>query len=256
MKIPIQYEPAKRLKALPVSIKDLSSGLEGITIRVLRYLPAEKPDALLAEKPEGKTVADSVSAVRLLAVHIKSLYGSARIELASIPLRILLGVGAGLIVAALVLAAFQLDQSHPNHGNVPSAAAHTAQDLPRGAPSFATLLPVGKTVRTLGGWAKVSPPGRDPAYAYVDMIGSVQIQVSEQPLPANFRADTAHQIEQLAQSFDATDKLMAGTVPVYVGTSAKGPQSVILAKHNLLILIKSAALVPDNKWVAYVNLLQ
>lgn len=126
----------------------------------------------------------------------------------------------------------------------------------RGTPDYKTVLPAGKTIQDLGGWTLVSPPDRDPAFAYIDTIGSTQINVSQQLLPDTLKPDTAKKVEDLAKSFGATEKVTVGDTVVYIGTSEKGPQSVILHKNNLLILIKSSVRIDSNEWAKYVNSLQ
>ncbi len=120
-------------------------------------------------------------------------------------------------------------------------------------PTYSTVLPSGKSIDQLGGWSRVSPPNRNPVFAYVDKIGDVQINVSEQPLPKEFKSDISHQVENLAKAYTATDKVDAGGTTFYVGTSAKGPQSVIFNKNDLLILIKSSAKIDDKDWTKYVQ---
>lgn len=128
--------------------------------------------------------------------------------------------------------------------------------LTKGTPNYATVLPTGKTIQQLGGWTRVSPKSKNAVFAYVDKIGSVQIDVSEQPLPANFQYNTDQQVAQLAHNFNATEKVPAVSTNIYIATLADDSQAVILAKNNLLILMKSVSLVPPNQWVAYVNSLQ
>ncbi len=125
--------------------------------------------------------------------------------------------------------------------------------LQQGTPTFRTLLPAGKTIKDFGGWTKVSPPNRDPVYAYVDKIGAIPINVSQQPLPDDFVNDTEEKVEQLALAYAADKKLNVGDAIAFIGTSAKGPQSVILAKNNLLILIKASAAIPNAQWEKYIK---
>lgn len=124
------------------------------------------------------------------------------------------------------------------------------------SPDYATILPDGKTIESLGGWTRVSPPESNPVFAYIDKINGKQINVSQQPLPAEFKEDTTAQIQQLAAGYKATEKVTVGTITVFIGTSVKGPQSVIFVKNNLLILIKSVVVVSDNDWAGYVNSLR
>lgn len=129
-----------------------------------------------------------------------------------------------------------------------------SSSLPKEKPSFTTVLPAGKNISELGGWTKVSPPGKDPVYAYVDSIAGIQINVSEQALPATLKGDDA--IRQLAESFDARETIKAGAITVYIGTSVKGPQSLIFRKDNLLVLIKSSNRIAEPLWQNYITSLR
>jgi len=120
-------------------------------------------------------------------------------------------------------------------------------------PGYPTALPSGKTAEKLGGWQRVSPPSSAPVYAFADTVSGVSVSVSEQPLPDSFITDTDSKVAELAKQYNATDKLNASGTTVYIGTSSKGPQSVIFAKKNLLILIKSEKKIDDSIWLAYIS---
>ena len=102
----------------------------------------------------------------------------------------------------------------------------------------------------------MSPPDRNPVFAYVDKIGTVPVNVSQQPLPDGFEVGSDDQVEQLAAGYKANEKITVGNSVVHIGTSAKGPQSVIFAKGNLLVLIKSTTRIDNNNWAQYVNSLR
>lgn len=118
---------------------------------------------------------------------------------------------------------------------------------------YATILPEGSSISQLGGWKRVSPPNEDPVFAYTDTVAKVSISVSQQPLPASFKGDVSNKVAELAKRFNATSTIDADGSKVYIGTSAKGPQSLIFTKNNLLILIKSQGKVEDKTWQAYIN---
>ena len=128
------------------------------------------------------------------------------------------------------------------------------------SPDYTTLLPEGKTVESLGGWTRVSPPDRNPVFAYLDTLDGKPINVSQQPLPPELKDDKGRQddsqITQLSQGYNANDKVIAGRTTIYIGTSAKGPQSIIFGKNNLLILIKSSVSLTNDQWIGYVNSLK
>lgn len=121
------------------------------------------------------------------------------------------------------------------------------------SPDFAIVLPQNRSVEDLGGWSRVSPPDSDPVYAFADSIDGVSISVSQQPIPESFKSNLASQIEQLANSYNATTVVNAGDIPVYIGRSSNGPQSVIFSKNDALVLIKSQAAIENESWAVYVS---
>ncbi|HKU18307.1 MAG TPA: hypothetical protein VJP80_03450 [Candidatus Saccharimonadales bacterium] len=137
---------------------------------------------------------------------------------------------------------------------------HVAASTPIGGsqPNFTTVLPEGKTIQQLGGWGRVSPPDKDPVFAYSDMLTSVHVVVSEQSLPASFQSDPDGQMMQLAKQLSGTSiKLRTATASsIYVGTAINGSQSVIANKNGLLILARAASKIADDQWVSYVDSLQ
>jgi len=122
--------------------------------------------------------------------------------------------------------------------------------------SYQTILPNGTSVEELGGWKRVSPPEDDPVFAYIDTVENISITVSEQPLPKELKSNTSSQVAELAKKFNTTATFDAGDTKVYIGTSAKGPQSLIFTKDDLLILIKSQKQITNKAWVTYIESLK
>lgn len=120
-------------------------------------------------------------------------------------------------------------------------------------PGYQTILPDGKSIGDLGGWRRVSPPQKDPVYAYADHIDGVAVTISQQPLPKQFTANSKEHVAELAKKFNATTEIDASGTAIYVGTSAKGPQSVIFTKNNVLILIKSQQKIDNTSWQRYAD---
>jgi hypothetical protein len=141
----------------------------------------------------------------------------------------------------------------PTHASQAIGAPGVTTTNIQAKPEFDTILPGDKTIDELGGWKRVSPPDRDPVFAYADTVSGMQIIVSEQPLPKSFEDDISGKVAKLAEDFHATQKVTMGDTTTYIGTSSEGPQSAILAKNNLLILIKSAVKLTTNQWVGYIN---
>lgn len=120
------------------------------------------------------------------------------------------------------------------------------------SPEYKTIIPNGKSISQLGGWKRVSPPEGEPVFAYDDTINTVPVSVSQQPLPKSLQGNNS-EVAELAKKFNANTVLEAGDTDVYVGLSAKGPQSVIFAKNDLLVLIKSREKIDDAYWIEYVK---
>jgi len=138
---------------------------------------------------------------------------------------------------------------------ITAAVVITHPPVPKNGPTYATILPSGKSIASLGGWQRVSPDGTNPVYAYADTLDNVAISVSEQPLPDSFTNDGT-KLAQLAKTYSATDKVDASGISIFIGNSAKGPQSVIFSKKNLLVLIKSTKVIKNSSWSSYVSSLK
>lgn len=159
---------------------------------------------------------------------------------------VLIGGGAAVLVLG------SLGYGLLQNGNPAAQKDVLEQSTAQQAPSYGTVLPGNKSIGDLGGWVRVSPPDKEPVFAYLDTVDSVQLNVSQQPLPDKFKKDTAGELAKLAGQFGANNKLTVDNLDFYVGTSAKGPQSALLVKDGLLILIKSSSALTDEQWVAYI----
>lgn len=123
------------------------------------------------------------------------------------------------------------------------------------APPFSTVVPKNTTIEKLGGWQQLTPPDGTPVYVYTDTVNGVPVSVSQQALPATFKSDRQAKLTEVAKGYNATTQLIAGDVKAYIGTSARGPQSVLFIKENVLVLIKSRENIPTESWIAYIELL-
>jgi len=157
---------------------------------------------------------------------------------------------AVILVTGLIIIGASVHQNNVAK-NIQNTDAHKIINNP----GYQTVLPDGVPISTLGGWERVSPVGSDPVYAFNDKIAGTPISVSEQPLPKTFEGEVGSQVAELAKKFNATNKISAGDTTVYLGTSAKGPQSAIFIKINLLVLIKSQSKISDDAWIKYVKAL-
>lgn len=174
--------------------------------------------------------------------------GNLLARLQSLPTRQKIAIGVALLIA-LPTAGLWYTKSHKDDaGSHAASSQHSDAD---GAVTYRTVLPAGKSIDDLGGWKRVSPPEGDPVYAYADTIDGVAVSVSQQPLPRSIKESTDEWVANLAKKFNATNRISADGNSVYIGTSAKGPQSVIFRVDELLILIKSDSKIQDQSWATY-----
>lgn len=164
---------------------------------------------------------------------------------------------ASILVVMLLLVGYNLVFNRDNSGkSTDSSSSSGGVASIKGAPPFNTILPSDKSIQQLGGWGRVSPKDRDPVYAYQDKINSIKINVSEQPLPKNFRDNPAGSVAKLAEQFSANQQIHADDATVYIGNSTSGVQSIVMTKKDLLILIRSDGQIPDETWADYINSLR
>lgn len=123
-------------------------------------------------------------------------------------------------------------------------------------PEFAVLSPDGAGVGNLGGFAKISPPDAPPVYTYKDEIVAVPVTVSQQQLPEILQDDRVTKLKELAEQFNAKDEIYVDDDVAYIGTSVKGPQSVVFVKGNILMLIASDTKISNKDWVEYLATLK
>jgi len=117
-------------------------------------------------------------------------------------------------------------------------------------PDFKTIQPDNKTA------TPVSYDADKKVASYTDTLENVSITVSQQPLPEGFLADPAGSVEGLAKQFSANEIITAGVHTAYLGTSAKGPQSVVMQRDGLLIFLYSNKEIPAEAWGKYIAALQ
>lgn len=153
------------------------------------------------------------------------------------------GIAIVLVLCLLVLVAVNRHSSTPGPSPTSDATSQPSKDQ--------AVLPNTKSIEELGGWKRVSPPESDPVFAYNDVVDGVAISVSQQPLPDSFKNNTASHVADLAKKFNATTTLKANGITAYLGNSSKGPQSVIFAKKDALIMIKSQNKISDKSWTTY-----
>jgi len=121
-------------------------------------------------------------------------------------------------------------------------------------PEYKPVLPDGSERSTSSNQVLYDPEKK--VASYKDTISGINITVSQQPMPDSFSDDPDGEVKKLAENFSATKEIKAGGLTGYLGTSAKGPQSMVLKKRNMLIFIFSEKTIPDQDWGIYISSLE
>lgn len=158
--------------------------------------------------------------------------------------RIVIGGAAALVI--IIIATILI---------VPHLTGEQKQPTTSSTPTFASLLPKGTSIDTLGGWQKGASPSGDIYYSYKDAIDGVTILVSQQLLPGS-ASELQKRTTEIAQGYHANRTLPINNPIVYIGASAKGQQSVIFTKNKVLVLIASEDTIKDASWVSYIESLE
>jgi len=88
--------------------------------------------------------------------------------------------------------------------------------------------------------------------SYNDVLDEVPITVSQQPLPDSFKSDPTAKVEEFAKQINATDKISTGDATAFSGVSAKGPQTIVFTKNDLLVFIYADKKIDTLSWSKYI----
>ncbi len=121
-------------------------------------------------------------------------------------------------------------------------------------PQFKIVLPSGKLSDATS--EKVAYNPQRKVASFTDTIAGIDVTVSQQKLPASFEDSPTDKVKKLAEGFSATDVIDTSTPTAYLGTSIKGPQTVIFTKNGLLIFIQSTSNIDKHDWAEYITKLQ
>jgi len=159
---------------------------------------------------------------------------------------------AGSIATVLVVPGFMLLQRNNSTGNDAKGEAGVLSAKST-KPSFSYVLPGGKSESLAGGIKFDSDKG---VVSFRDSIGGVAITVSQQRLPEGLRTETADKVRRLAEDFSAKEVISTSNPTAYLGTSSKGPQTVVFYKNETLVFIQSAKQIDKHDWSEYITRLR
>lgn len=135
-------------------------------------------------------------------------------------------------------------ESLPDSGSGPEIVTDT---------EFQLLIPAGKDVSDFE-VAKVSPPENAPVYAFIDTFQGVELRLSQQEMPPEFKDNQAEKLAQVAKDFQATDVIQIDDMKVYHGFTERfgGVQSLVFIKKDVMVFISSAKKFSDDDWAGYI----
>lgn len=152
-------------------------------------------------------------------------------------------IGIGFAVVLITCTALLIVSNLPKKADTANATT----------PDFNSVLPINTSIDSLGGWTKRTPPNSEPFYVFTHSIDGVSVNVSQQAFPDSFTNNVDSKVSEIAKGYNATTILDANGTKIHIGNSAKGFQSVIFAKSNVLVLIVSEKKIQDSSWISYVN---
>lgn len=209
-------------------------------------------------RPSSKKPTGRIKKLALLLIRVKTrLIKQVIKHLPRTRRQAIIFITVAIIIVAIIAAgtyyAVHGRQNTAIQNGEPSAQQDQPPGLIKGTPTYPIILPTNKNITANDGWVR---PGDKSVFVYVDKINNITVNVSQQPLPDDFKTNTSQQMDILAKAERANQKITVGTTTVYIGSTAKGPQSVFFTKNNLLILVKSSDAITNDQWAAYVNSLQ
>lgn len=204
--------------------------------------PAQPKPQLKPQKPPTSTRQISLN-ITIPRVKIKKL-SKAAVRRLGLPA----AITAGVIIVAFVFTVISVTIGRDKSK---SDGTHAVLSQNATKPDFKFILPDGKEEETDNGKIGYDPQKRVVSFA--DTIGIVKVTVSQQPLPDNFKQDPEGQLEILARNFSANEVIVPSNPKAYLGTSAKGPQTVIFSKSDLLVFIQAASKIDKIDWTDYIR---
>lgn len=159
-------------------------------------------------------------------------------------------VPLGVIIVGII--SYNLMSGRTNKANTggnSGALSDTAQ-----APDFEIVLPNGKETETTS--SNVGYDSKRKVASFTDRIGDIDITVSQQVLPENFKNDPDTKVQKLAQDFSATEVINESNPKAYLGSSVKGPQTVVFYKKDVLVFIFATGTIEKEDWTDYITRLQ
>lgn len=213
---------------------------------VANTLPSEDSALDTKEAPKKVEVKLNITLPHL-SKYKKKIKGFFR-EILNLPRKITVSLAALAVLLVLVAGINKLNNKQDVSSDTGGAATGTAANAVK--PEFNSLVPEGKDSDFEA--SKVRYDSEKKVASFEDTIIGVGITLSQQQLPENFKSDPEAEVQKIAENFGAREVIYAGEVKAFSGVSAKGPQTVIFSKHDLLIFIKSNEKLDKDGLIQYI----
>jgi hypothetical protein len=209
---------------------------------------AEPEGAILAQSPDPKEITISLTVPKLKTLKLPKTHAKKAIKkLKTIPL------WAYAVVALFVLPALMITLSAINRHN-PTKKGSVAGAQAAAVADYKTLAPDGDVTNTTS--QKITYDPKRKVSSFTDKINGYEVTVSMQPIPSNFKPAIGENVKKVAEQFAANTVLTVDNGAAYLGTSAKGPQSFVGYRGDLLVFMTSKQKIADAAWASYFNTLK
>lgn len=149
-----------------------------------------------------------------------------------------------IIANVILVKVFKGDDSSATKGASTSDGRSKSAD-------YKALLPGGDEANTSSGKAAYEPEKQVTSFS--DKIGENSIVVSEQPLPPDFKDNPDGRVEIFAKNNNFNELLQIESGRAHLGTSIKGPQSVVFQRDGVMVFLRSEKKIMNTDWVRYIN---
>ena len=119
---------------------------------------------------------------------------------------------------------------------------------------FKPVLPPGKTLDSYKKKVARKSPDGSKILTFIEVLDGVDVQISQQQLPASFKADSIGELAKVATAFQANSVIQIDGQKIYHGYSERSRvQTLIMVRNNLLVFLVSSKKLEDTTWVGFIN---
>jgi len=160
------------------------------------------------------------------------------------------GVIIGIVIFSLVIWGIHGQKVNFGLGKTLSTAADIGQGQSIVKPNFTPALPSDnpKVVTTQN--------NQHAIIVYTDTYNKVQLTVSQQALPDNFKTDPTAIVRVAKEQLKATNSVTTDKGELYYLTNNTGQQWAVVQYQDLLIFLQTNSKLDDSGWAGYMQQLQ